>query len=316
MVTAKPAGAGVLLALGAAAAYGFNITFTRIAALEGVPGPSLVFYRVLVMLALAGAVLAVARRAPTVEPSERKALGLLGLTSAGVGLCYLSSVAFIPVTVAAVLFYTFPILIVALSPLVDGTRLTLARLAVTVAAFVGVVLVVGPAWGDLNPVGLVLALGAAVAATAQFFAAGRTVRTDTWSKLLWVHVMVLPAAVAAASATGGLAPPSALALAPWSVFFNIGGFIIGFLLQLMALTRVSASAAGLAFCAEPVVAAVTAALVLGETLGPVQYVGGALVIGAIVANVLADERQNRRMAGSGAKVETNAAARSGVTDAA
>ena len=39
---------------------------------------------------------------------------------------------------------------------------------------------------------------------------GRAARTDTWSKLLWVHVMVLPAGLAAAMATGGLAAPAAL----------------------------------------------------------------------------------------------------------
>lgn len=295
MVSAMPASAGVLLALGSAAAYGLNITFTRIAALAGVPGPSLVFYRVLVMLALAGAVIVLMRRSLRIAEGERGAVALLGITSAGVGLCYLSSVAFIPVTVAAVLFYTFPILIVALSPFVEGTRVTLPLLAVTVCAFVGVVLVVGPAWGDLDPIGLLLAAGASIAATAQFFAAGRAARTDTWSKLLWVHVMVLPAGLAAAMATGGLAAPAALALAPWSVFFNIGGFVIGFLLQLMALARVSAVVAGLAFCAEPVVASVTAALVLGETLGVIQYLGGAMVIGAIVANVLIDQRRRRAM---------------------
>jgi drug/metabolite transporter (DMT)-like permease len=41
-----------------------------------------------------------------------------------IGTAYLSSVAFIPVTVAVVVFYTFPVLIVLASPLVEGTRLT------------------------------------------------------------------------------------------------------------------------------------------------------------------------------------------------
>jgi len=59
----------------------------------------------------------------------------------------------------------------------------------------------------------------------------------------------------------------------------------------MALARITASAAGLAFCLEPVVAALTAALVLGERMDPVQYVGGALVIAAIIGNVLVERRR-------------------------
>ena len=57
---------------------------------------------------------------------------VLGLSTAFVGLCYLSSVAFIPVTVAAVVFYAFPSLIVLASPLVDGTRLTPRSVGVVV----------------------------------------------------------------------------------------------------------------------------------------------------------------------------------------
>ncbi len=291
MSPARPAGAGILIALVSAGAYGFNITFAQLAAQAGVPGPSLVFYRVLVMLVLAACVVAIMKRGLRVEPGEGRAVTLLGLTSAGVGLCYLSSVAFIPVTVAAVIFYTFPILIVALSPLVERTPVTLPLLAVTVTAFIGVVLVVGPAWGDLHPVGLLLAAGASLSATLQFFAAGRCRHTGTWPKVVWVHLMVLPASMVAALATGGIASPAALALAPWSVFFNIAGFVLGFLMQLMALARISAVVAGLAFCAEPVVAAATAAVVVGETLSLVQYLGGAMVIGAIVANVLVENRR-------------------------
>jgi drug/metabolite transporter (DMT)-like permease len=50
-------------------------------------------------------------------------------------------------------------------------------------------------------------------------------------------------------------------------------------------------AAGLAFCLEPVVAALSSVLILGETLSPLQVVGGALVLAAIVANVVTDRRR-------------------------
>jgi drug/metabolite transporter (DMT)-like permease len=289
-MTHPSSAAGLLMTLGAAAAYGFNITFTRLAAMEGVPGPSLVLYRVAVMLVIAVVGGLAMREALGVPRERRGGVILLGLASAGVGLCYLSSVAFIPVAIAAVIFYTFPVLIVLASPFVDGRRLSPAMLAVALVAFIGVIMVVGPAWGELDPIGLLLAAGASASATVQFFAATRLPDVDTWPKLLWVHVMVLPVALLAALATGGVAPPSALAAAPWSVFLNIAGFVIGFTLQMMALARISAVAAGLTFCAEPVIAALTAALVLGERLGPVQYAGGALVLAAIAANILRDRR--------------------------
>lgn len=291
-MTAPPsASGGFLLALAGAAAYGFNITFARIAAFEGVQGPLMVVFRVVVMLALAVGMALVLRGGLSVATRDRPALGVLGVASAGVGICYLSSVAFIPVTVAAVVFYTYPVLIVLLSPFVEGKRLSPPLLGVAALAFVGIVLVLGPAFDSLDPRGLALAFGASLSAVAQFFAATRCAGVGAAPKVFWVHVICLPAALAAALATGGLRGPEALLAAPWAVALTIGGFVLGFVFQMAALGRVSAVAGGLAFCLEPVVAALTSALVLGERLAPVQYAGGALVIGAIMANVALQGRR-------------------------
>lgn len=284
------------MALGGATAYGFNITFSQIAAGAGISGPSLVLYRVLVMLVLATVATAVLRQSLRVPRDQRGLMLALGAASSGVGLCYLSSVAFIPVAVAAVIFYTYPVLVVLASPFVEGRRLGPALIGIVAMAFAGVVLVVGPGWNDLHPVGLLLAAGASASAAVQFFVATRVSGIGTWPKLFWIHMIVLPASFVAALLTGGLASPGALANAPWSVFLNIAGFIVGFSLQLLALSRISAVPASLAFCVEPVVAALTAALVVGERLGPLQYAGGGLVLAAIVANILADRGTERREA--------------------
>jgi len=72
---------------------------------------------------------------------------------------------------------------------------------------------------------------------------------------------------------------------------TIGGYLIGFLLQVLALMRVAPGNAGLAFCAEPVFAVAVAALMLGERLGALQYAGGALVVAAIMANVILEQKR-------------------------
>ena len=159
---------GLAFALGSASLYGLNIGYARLASFAGISGATLVVYRVLLMLALVTAFAALWRRSLRVDPQERGVLALLGLCTTFVGVCYLSSVAFIPVAVAAVLFYTFPILIVLASPFVDGTRLTPALFAVVTLAVAGVVLVVGPAAHDLDWRGLALALAASVATATQF----------------------------------------------------------------------------------------------------------------------------------------------------
>src|SRR3712207_4565960 len=134
-----PGLSGLLFALAAASLYGVNIVSARLAAESGVSGVAFVFYRVFLMLAIVAAVAALRRASLRIVPGEGRALVVAALATAALGAAYLSSVAFIPVTVAVTVFYTYPVLIVLLSPLVDGTRITGTLLAVTALAVAGVV---------------------------------------------------------------------------------------------------------------------------------------------------------------------------------
>ena len=165
---------------------------------------------------------------------------VLGLATALVGRLYLSSVAFIPVTVAVVVFYTFPILIVLASPFVEGTRLTPPLLGIAALALAGVVLVVGPAFERPR--------------LARARARARGERRDRDPVLrrgaLPAHrrlrqgVLDPPPGPARRRsliglAAGSLAPPSNLLLAPLAVAMTVGGYVFGFVLQFLALARIS-----------------------------------------------------------------------------
>ena len=289
-------GLGLVLALGGASAYGINIIFARIAADAGISGVSVVFYRVILMFLIVAAVAIVTRRSLIVPTGERLPVLILGLASTGVGVSYISSIAFIPVTVSVVIFYTFPILIVLLSPIVDGGGRRPELLLIAVMAFAGVAFVVGPAFGELDWRGISLAGAASAFATLQFFAATRTIRTGTVAKLFWINAMVAPGSAAIGLGFGALVPPGALGAAPAVMLLVVLTFMAAMLLQLAALVRAPAAVIGLAFCAEPLVAGIASALVLGERLGGLQILGGGLVIGAIAANVLIENRRRRMRA--------------------
>ena len=70
----------------------------------------------------------------------------------------------------------------------------------------------------------------------------------------------------------------------------IGGYLVGFALQFMALGRIKAASAGIVYCVEPVVAALAATVILGESFKGLQWLGGALVLTAICANMLVPRR--------------------------
>ena len=289
----EQSGRGIGFALAGAFFYGFNITFAKISAELGVQGPMIVAERVLVMIAIGLVLALVTRSSLYVVKGERVPMALLGLGSMGVSIGYLSSVAFIPITVAAVIFYTFPILIVIASPFVDKKKLTPAMLGIVALAFVGVVLVLGMASGDLDLRGVALAALASVSAAMQFFAGTRCRESSNAAKIVVTQAIVLPGAIASVFATGGVFSMETQILAAVPIWLTIGGFVLGFVFQILALARISATVAGLLFCLEPVVAAITSAIVLDERLLPIQYFGGFLVIAAIALTMVVERRVAR-----------------------
>jgi drug/metabolite transporter (DMT)-like permease len=111
------------------------------------------------------------------------------------------------------------------------------------------------------------------------------------AKIFWIHILVLPTAALIGWAARDLAPPTILLAAPFAVAMTISGYLLGFMLQFLALGRITAVAAGIIYCTEPVVAAIASAIILKETLSPLQIAGGTLVLAAIVANVLLEQRR-------------------------
>lgn len=283
--------AGLPAALTASFFFGINTVAAKLSADAGAGGPTIVLYRTAVMIALIIAASVLLRLPLRIARPFWPAMAVMMATSAGMGICYMSSVSFIPVTVAAVLFYTYPIVIVLAAPFVEKRMLERRELLVALVAFAGIVLVVGPSFHALDPRGLALALLASAFTASQFFAANRVAAEPVPAKLFWVQLGVLPIAAALASMAGGLAPARAFADAPGALAVIIACYVIGSTAMIVALSRLNAAIAALIFCLEPVVSAVSSAVWLDERLTMVQYLGGALVVAAVAATALAPARQ-------------------------
>jgi drug/metabolite transporter (DMT)-like permease len=291
--TRNPFVSGLILAMIGAVSFGINIVFAQMSANAGIHGSVILFYRVFLVLPLAALALVLTNTPLRIEKSETGAIVMMGLTSGAVSLCYIMSVATVPVTVAAVIFYTFPILVVLVQPFVDKTPLRPFRLVIALIAFAGIVAVLGPQGQSLDPTGLLLAGGASLAATVQFFYGARSPQSATIPKLIWIQLLMLPAATLTMLATVGLPPIDILMLAPWASALTILGYAVGFILQLLALNRIAPVVAGLVFCLEPVTASLCANLLLDEQLAASQYMGGVLVLAAIVINIIHDHQKTK-----------------------
>lgn len=283
-------GAGIWLVLVSASAYGFNVPFARLAHEAGLAAPVSALLRALVLFALALVYVRLTRTDLSVPRQARLPVFFLGLTTGLLSLGYFGAVVFIPVSLAAIVFFTFPVLILAISVLRGDTRAGPGEWAVFATVFVGLVLVIGPETGGLDWRGVALAALTSLSAVGQFFAAYAVGRhLDARPAVLWSHVVVLPVLGVGLAVSGvEVRPAGAGAWAAAGVVCL--AYVVAYTSQVLALRSVAPARAGLYFNVEPVVTVGAAMLLLGERLGPLQILGAAMVLGALVRSSMADRR--------------------------
>jgi drug/metabolite transporter (DMT)-like permease len=208
------------------------------------------------------------------------------LTSFG----YVASVAYIPVSLSAIIFYTAPIIVGVLAAATGREPMTLVKAVALIAAFVGLALSLGPSFTALDPLGIGLAAAAAMSLALVILLGGIVIRrTEAILLTFWMNVWMLLAVGLYALAAGGVGMPQGTV----GIVGAAGATacsVIGFAAWFAGMAMIGPVRVALTFNIEPVVTVMTAAALLGERLGPAQLLGGALVLAALIATALAGRR--------------------------
>ncbi|BBK30750.1 threonine/homoserine efflux transporter RhtA [Stella humosa] len=226
---------------------------------------------------------------------RRQAIGI-GLLAGVLSYGYLSAIIHIPVSVAALVFFTFPAMVAGAAHILGQERLTLLRAAALVTAFAGIALVVGMDGGvaagrrALDPLGLGLALMAALACATSILWTSRLLRRAD-PLVVNAHAVLTAAAayLLLVAIQGGPAwPATALGwagLGGASLVYAIGFTTLFLAVRLLGPVRVAALGN-----IEPVIAVGAAVAVLGETVTWQQGLGILVVLAALVTLQLRDPR--------------------------
>jgi drug/metabolite transporter (DMT)-like permease len=222
----------------------------------------------------------------TIRRADLPWLGLFGLLGVmAVQLVYYQAIQRIPIGVALVIEYTAPLLILGFWR-ARGRHVGLGLWVAGILTLAGSYFVVGAYDAQLrqvNAVGALLAALDAVILAAYFLLAERLVRRySSWALLCFGFGT-------ATVAWCVVRPPWTL---PWSaVAGELGPYVVGvvviatvvpYLFSVGAVRLIPAARVGLASTSEPVIAAVAAWLLIGESLQALQVVGGAIVITGIL----------------------------------
>jgi drug/metabolite transporter (DMT)-like permease len=291
---------GIACALAAACFYGLIPNFVRAAFDNGIPAVESTFVRTLIIAVIFG-LWAKARREPMNFPRAAwpPLLGI-ALSTLLISVCYLASVQFIPVGLAVVIFFTFPVLIMLLAPLVERRSPGLARILLALVAFGGLVLAIGPGFTTLDWRGIALAAFAALGGVVQFLS-GRAISRYLTPLAFgaMVHWAILPFTLAIALGLGQgrlQIMPGGHATAMGLVFLAGVGltYVFAYLLHMLSLRHAAASQVAPFFNLEPLVTSGVAAVLLGERLSPGQYAGGVMVLMALILASCADRLKKNR----------------------
>ena len=280
-----PAGGALgLVALGlSATAYGTVPILARVGYAAGLTPVSLLAFRYIATVALLFALFALFRQPMQAPRGQRWAPPVAGALLTVLTYGYLASIAYVPVSVAALVFFTYPMLVVLSAGLLRMDRVGWTRAIGIVIAFVGLVLGLQVEAGtSLDPRGLVLAGGAALVFAVLLLLSSRVGRGIPWTAMaLQTNVVAALLFVPLAAILGELAPPQSPVA--WTGLVGVTlGYVFGIALFFLGVARSGAVRAAALSNLEPVVSIAGAVLFLGESLTLVQGLGVALVVVGIV----------------------------------
>ena len=218
------------------------------------------------------------------RPVPRRIWGLLAAlitTTALASFGYMTSVSLIPVPLASLTFFAFPLMVGPLSHLAGHERMTPLRVAALVLGFAGLALLLGADLQDADPLGVGMAFGAGTCVALSFLLTRQISGT-----LVPLHITAIVTTgclviFAAATAVEGLQLPSGAL--PWVGYMvNVLCYVVGLSSLYGAIALLGSVRVAVVGNMEPVVSVVTAALLLGQVLGPWQMLGAVVVFAGIV----------------------------------
>jgi drug/metabolite transporter (DMT)-like permease len=286
-------GLGIALTVISAATFGFSTTFSRLVYDSGGNLVAIVLLRTSVLVVVVGLLLLLLGRQLRLDRKGLLATLWMSVTSAMVSFGYQGSVAYIPVSLAALVFYTYPLLVGIIASVTRRDRMTIRKAIALLTAFTGLALVLGVGFAGLDWRGLALALIAALGMCLTVTFGGEATRgQDAVVMSVYSNSWMLLAAIGLA-VTGHAAFPTTQ-LGMGAAAGVCIGYVVAFVSWYLALSLVRPVRLAAVFNIEPLVTLCAAWLILGERLTPLQLVGAGLVLASVFAVTISIKPRRRR----------------------
>jgi len=215
-------------------------------------------------------------------PRERWISLTFGVIFAGNVYLLFVAIEAMPVPIAILTYFVYPLLTGLIGAAAKVDTLSWRGALAAIAAFAGLALMLGAQPGGIAIVGVAASLGASLCRTSTLLLT-RSLLAGTDARLITWYSLIASTALFAvwAGATGTWNPPQTAF--GWVCVAGIGiGTTTALLAIFTSTMRIGPFRTALFMNLEPLLATVFAGLLLGELITPLQALGGAVMIGALV----------------------------------
>ncbi len=216
-------------------------------------------------------------------PRQRNISLAIGLLFAAIVFGLFKAIELLQVPVAILTYFVYPLLTGIAGALIGLDRLGWRGAATALAAFCGLALMVGAHPGQIALAGIAVAVGAACCRTGVLLITRATLHNADPRLITWYSSLSSAAIFVAASlATWNWQPPQTAA--GWTALIVVSIVItISVLALFISINRIGPFRTALIMNLEPLLAIILSAPVLGEVITPLQALGGAIMLVALVA---------------------------------
>jgi drug/metabolite transporter (DMT)-like permease len=279
---AAPHRIGLACSVLSSVSYGSAPVFVRFAYEAGAGPLTVLAFRYVMATIVVLAALRLAGRSLAMPAGRPFGGAIAGIFFAVMAYSYLVAIQRIPVSLAALLVFTYP-LPVALLGRLRGEPLRWPRILAITAAFIGLAVALGVEIGELDLLGIASATVCSLAYAFGVFYFGDatrgadpmvvTLHAVATAALIFVPLAALDGSLALPQTTPGLVGVAGVSVS----------YLVGVLAFFAALVRIGPMKAALLAQLEPVVSILCAVLILQEQLSLVQGLGVAVVLVALMS---------------------------------
>jgi drug/metabolite transporter (DMT)-like permease len=274
---------GTLCAISAGIFFGFIGPVTKIAYNLGVGLGLAILLRYIIATLIISPLIILNK--PTYSVYKNQIWLLLLLTAGSILLTtgLLISLKYIDASLSIIIFCTYPMIVLLSSILLDGEKIKLKIQLIFLITFVGLFLVLGPSFKNLNITGVIAAIIASIGASTIILTnqklSNRKVNpihinafTNLFNSIFFFIVFSFFYEI-----------DIDITLNAWiMILISSFSYAIAFFLQLSAIPRIGQSKTALLLYTEPITAVLASIILLEEILNFYQSVGAIIVIGSLL----------------------------------